>query len=140
MSRIVIVILIYHRHKPTDLIITITTHAYRTEMSQSYHGEIWASGSRAPPFLISALEEGEWSNSAPAAFIPWESVPGIHWTEGCMVPKAGLDSVEKSLVPSGNRKPAVQPTALPTEQSRLPYLCGLDQIHCVIFFASSQVK
>jgi hypothetical protein len=34
-------------------------------------------------------------------------------------PRSGLDPMEKSLASAGNRTPAIQPVAIPTELSRL---------------------
>jgi hypothetical protein len=42
----------------------------------------------APTFLISPLDGGEWS-----AYNPWERAPCTHIIEGCVDPKAGLDTV-----------------------------------------------
>jgi hypothetical protein len=39
------------------------------------HVDIWESGGIAPPFLTSALDEGEWSVSRPGLFIPGEIDP-----------------------------------------------------------------
>jgi hypothetical protein len=41
-------------------------------------------------FFTSALAGGEWSASCPGRF-----TPGTHWIGGWVVPRAGLDEVEK---------------------------------------------
>jgi hypothetical protein len=46
-------------------------------------------------FLVSALVGGEWLASHPGCFTPGERVPSIHWIRGWVVPRAGLDDVEK---------------------------------------------
>jgi hypothetical protein len=46
-------------------------------------------------FLISALVGGEWAASRTGGFAPGERVPGIHWIEGWVGPRTGLDAVEK---------------------------------------------
>jgi hypothetical protein len=49
---------------------------------------------KAPPFLTSALDEGEWSASRPCRFNPRERAPSTHWIGGWVNPRAGLDAVE----------------------------------------------
>jgi hypothetical protein len=46
-------------------------------------------------FLTSALVGGEWSASRSGRFTPEESVPGAHWIEGWVGPRAGLDDMEE---------------------------------------------
>jgi hypothetical protein len=43
------------------------------------HEDLWGSGGIAPPFLISALDGGEWSASRPYHFTSGEIAPGTHW-------------------------------------------------------------
>jgi hypothetical protein len=50
------------------------------------------SGGIAPPFLASALDEGEWSVSGPGRFTPGEITPITHWIG------VGLDIVEKRKI------------------------------------------
>jgi hypothetical protein len=71
--------------------------------------------------LTSVLDGGEWSASHPSRFISSERAPGTHWIGGWVGPRDGLDVVEKRKTssPAGNRTPAVQPVAIPTELSRL---------------------
>jgi hypothetical protein len=54
-------------------------------------------------FLTSAPVGGEWSASRPGRFTPGEKVPGNHWVEGWVDPKAGQDDVKKwkFLAPPG---------------------------------------
>jgi hypothetical protein len=58
----------------------------------------------APPFLTSALDNGEWSASRPGRFTRKEIASGTHWIGGWAGPRSGLDT-------TGNRNPAVQPVA-----------------------------
>jgi hypothetical protein len=53
------------------------------------------SGGIAPPCLTSALDGGEWSASRLSRFNPGERDRGTHWIVSWMVPRAGLDAVEK---------------------------------------------
>jgi hypothetical protein len=46
-------------------------------------------------FLTSALAGGEWSASRPYRFTSGERAPHTHWIGGSVVPRAGLDDVEK---------------------------------------------
>jgi hypothetical protein len=52
------------------------------------------SGDIAPPFLISALDGGEWADSRPDRFNPGESAPGTQWIGGWVGPRGSLDAVE----------------------------------------------
>jgi hypothetical protein len=45
-------------------------------------------------FLISALVGGKWSASRPGRFTS-TGAPSTHWVGGWMVPRAGLDDMEK---------------------------------------------
>jgi hypothetical protein len=53
---------------------------------------------------------------APAALLRGKRAPRTNWI-GWVGPRSGLDYMEyrKSLGPAGNRTPAVQPVAIPTE-------------------------
>jgi hypothetical protein len=51
-------------------------------------------------YLTSALDGGEWSASRPGRFTPKERATGMHLMGGWVVPKAGLDAVEKRKIPS----------------------------------------
>jgi hypothetical protein len=46
-------------------------------------------------FFTSALIGVEWWASRPDRFTPKERTPGTHWIAGWMVPRTGLDAVEK---------------------------------------------
>jgi hypothetical protein len=80
------------------------------------HEDVWGSGGINPFFLTSALNGGEWSASLSARFNAGKTAPHIHWIGGWVGLKAGLDALEISLAPAGNRTPAI----IPTEISRLP--------------------
>jgi hypothetical protein len=71
-----------------------------------------ASGGIAPPFLTSALGEGEWSASRLCRFTPGGRASGTRWIGGWMSPRVGPDVVE-------NRTRAVQPVPILTELSLL---------------------
>jgi hypothetical protein len=49
----------------------------------------WGNGGKAPPFLMWALDEGEWSVLAPG-----KEPPGSHLI-GWLSPKVALDAMEK---------------------------------------------
>jgi hypothetical protein len=53
------------------------------------------------PFLTSALDRGEWSDSRPGRFTPGKTAPVIHWIEGWVGHKVGGDE-KKSMVAVGN--------------------------------------
>jgi hypothetical protein len=46
-----------------------------------------------PPFLTSALDEGEWSASRPGRFTPGERFLGTHWIGGLVGPTASVEAV-----------------------------------------------
>jgi hypothetical protein len=71
----------------------------------------------APPFLISALDGGEWSASRPCRFIPGERALGTHWIGGWVGLSAGLDAVEERKIL--HCRESNQPVAIPTELSPL---------------------
>jgi hypothetical protein len=52
------------------------------------------SGGTAPQFLISGLDESEWSASRPGRFTPGKK-PGIRVIGNWMGPRDGLEAVEK---------------------------------------------
>jgi hypothetical protein len=74
---------------------------------------MWTSGGIAPPFLTSALDEGEWWASRPCRFTPGERAPGTHRIGDWVGPTAGLDDVKRKIVPLPRFKP--RPSG--------PYLC-----------------
>jgi hypothetical protein len=66
--------------------------------------------------LNSALDGSVWSASRPSRFTPREKAPGFHWTESWVGPRAILDAVVKTKIPSPRREskprtPIVQPVA-----------------------------
>jgi len=54
--------------------------------------------------MTSALYGGEWSASHPGRFIPKERAPNIHWIEGRMGPRAGMDAMVKRKIPTPYRE------------------------------------
>jgi hypothetical protein len=46
-------------------------------------------------FLTSAPVGGVWSASRPCRFTPVERVPGTHWIEGWVDPRAGQEDINK---------------------------------------------
>jgi hypothetical protein len=54
-----------------------------------------------------------------ATLLPRETASGTNWIGGCVGPRVGLDSMKRKSCTAGNRTPAVQPVAIPTEISRL---------------------
>jgi hypothetical protein len=56
------------------------------------------SGGIAPPFLTSALDEGEWSVSLPATSASGEIAPSTHWIAAWVGPKAGLEALQKRKI------------------------------------------
>jgi hypothetical protein len=66
-------------------------------------------GCIAPPFLTSALDEGEWSASRPCRFTPLERLP-VSLGRRLDGPQnwSGRYGEAKNLAPGGNRTPAVQ--------------------------------
>jgi hypothetical protein len=55
---------------------------------------MWKSGGIAPPFLISALDGGEWSASRPCRFTPGKE----HSVPIGLSPRVGLDAVEERKI------------------------------------------
>jgi hypothetical protein len=55
------------------------------------------SGGIAPPFLTSALDEGEWLASCPLHFTTEERTPGIHWIGGWMGPISSWYPLDRGL-------------------------------------------
>jgi hypothetical protein len=74
-----------------------------------------------PPFLTSALDGGEWSDSRPDRFIPGKRTAGIHWT-GVWVSRSGHCGTEKNFLPLPEIEPlsSIQQTVTKsTEPSQL---------------------
>jgi hypothetical protein len=69
-------------------------------------------GGTAPPFLISALDRGEWSGLRPCHFTSREIPPGTYCTGGCMDPRSGLETTEKLktylFAPARNQTPILR--------------------------------
>jgi hypothetical protein len=59
------------------------------------HEAVWGNGGIALPFLMSALDGGEWSASRPGRFTPRERAAGTHSLWGWVGSGAGLDAVEQ---------------------------------------------
>jgi hypothetical protein len=57
------------------------------------HEDIWGSGGRAPNFLTTALDGGEWSASRPCRF-----THGAHWIGGWVSPRVSLDTLKKRRI------------------------------------------
>jgi hypothetical protein len=76
--------------------------------------DTWESGGIAPPFMILALDEGEWSPSRPGNFTTRDRGPSTHWIGGWVGLEASLDAVEcrkKSLAPARSLTLDTQPIA-----------------------------
>jgi hypothetical protein len=89
------------------------------------HEDGRGSGGEAPPFFTAALAGDEWSASRPCRLTSGEIPAGTHWMEGWVVPRAGLDVVEKRITscpcPKSNPDSLVfQPIAY--SQYRLTYI------------------
>jgi hypothetical protein len=56
------------------------------------------SGGIAPLFLTSTLDGVEWLASRPCRFAAGERAPETHWVRGWVVPRTGLDTVEKRKI------------------------------------------
>jgi hypothetical protein len=63
----------------------------------------WGNGDVTPPFLTSALDGGEWSDSRPCLFAPGEIAPGSHWIRRLGGPqsRSGRCGEEKNLALPG---------------------------------------
>jgi hypothetical protein len=51
-----------------------------------------------PPFLISALVVGVWSDSHPGSFTPGERAAGTDWIGDWVCPRTGVDDVDKRKI------------------------------------------
>jgi hypothetical protein len=65
----------------------------------------WGGEIQFHAFLTSALDGGEWSVSRAGGFTPKERALGTHWIGGWVGPRAGLDPVVKSKIPSPHPDP-----------------------------------
>jgi hypothetical protein len=68
---------------------------YLSTMQWRHMGE-WTH--RAPPFLTSALDGGEWSASRPCRFTPGERTCGTHWIVDAVGRRVGLDLVKERKI------------------------------------------
>jgi hypothetical protein len=78
------------------------------------HEDIWGSVGIAPPFLISALDGGQWSDSHPGLLIPHGKNPlnQLDRRLGGPQNQPGRCGEEQSLLsPADNRTPVAQPVA-----------------------------
>jgi hypothetical protein len=68
---------------------------------------------------LAALDGGDFSASHSGCFTSGEKEPGTHWIGGWMGPqrRSRHCGVERKLALAGNRTPAVQHVAIPTEVS-----------------------
>jgi hypothetical protein len=94
----------------------------------------WGSGGTAPPFLTSALGEGEWSASHPCCFTLGERTSGTHWIGGWgALSRSESCGEKKNLAPDRNRTPGIQPVA--RRYNDLPIFCccffDWDWVHLV---------
>jgi hypothetical protein len=77
----------------------------------------WGSGGFAPRILLTpTLDGGDCPDSRPGRFTLRERAPGTHWIGGWVGPRAGLDAVVKTKIPSprwesNSRTQIVQPIA-----------------------------
>jgi hypothetical protein len=62
------------------------------------HEDVYESEGIARPFLISALDEGEWSASRSGRFTPGERSLGTHWIGGLVGNRVGMDTVENRKI------------------------------------------
>jgi hypothetical protein len=85
------------------------------------------------PFFTSAVDGGEWLASRPSRYAPAERALVPTAQEGACASEAvwTLWRGEKSLSSAGNRTPAVQPIAIPSELFRLVYLPKLSYFNIV---------
>jgi hypothetical protein len=96
------------------------------------------SGGIAPRILTSALDGGEWSASRPGRFTPRGITARTHWVWGWVGPRAGMDMVSKTEIPSPRREskpdhPIVQPVANRYTDWAIPA-----PPHAVVLFFSSE--
>jgi hypothetical protein len=60
--------------------------------------DIWRSGGRAPSFLPSELDGGEWLSSRPCRFTTGKRALGIHWIGRLGELRVGLHDMEKRKI------------------------------------------
>jgi hypothetical protein len=76
----------------------------------------WGEWRYSSTYSLTSSLDGEWSASRPGHFIPWERAPGTHWLRRWVGPRAGLDTVSKTKIPSPREEsnpdhPIVQPVS-----------------------------
>jgi hypothetical protein len=64
----------------------------------------WGGRGIPPPFLISALDGGEWSPSRTSRFTPRKTAPCAYYMGGWVGHKTGLDVMEKRIISCSYRK------------------------------------
>jgi hypothetical protein len=62
-----------------------------------------------PTFLTSTVPGGEWSASRPGRFTSGIRVPGTHWIDASVGPRAGQDVAEKIKIKNLLTLPAIEP-------------------------------
>jgi hypothetical protein len=77
------------RNKATELLLLLLL------LLLLCHETTWGNGGIAPPSLISALDQGEWSASRLCPFAPGEMARGTHWIGGWVGLIVGLDAARK---------------------------------------------
>jgi hypothetical protein len=68
----------------------------------SRHEHVWRNGSIAPRIIN--LDGCEWSGSRPDRFTSGKGILCTHWIGSWVGPRAGLDAVTKTNIPSPSRK------------------------------------
>jgi hypothetical protein len=59
---------------------------------------VWGTGSTAPPYLSSALDECNWLASRPGHFTPWERAHDSHWVGSPVSLHGGPASIRQFLI------------------------------------------
>jgi hypothetical protein len=84
------------------------------------HEDVWRSGGIDPRCLLtSALDGNEWSAFRQGRFTPGQGTRGVHWIEGCVRLRAGLDAVakRKKYIPCRELNPVCPALSLVTNKS-----------------------
>jgi hypothetical protein len=98
------------------------------------------SGGIVPLFLTSIIDGGEWSASRRGRFTYGERASGTHWIGGWVDPRAGLDSVKRTLSRPRRESNPIRPSRrcadcvipAPVVETNLPHpvcLCVLYNSH-----------
>jgi hypothetical protein len=89
-----------------------------------HHEDVCWSGDIVPPFLILALDGGEWSASRPGHFTPGERAPNpLDWWLGGPQNRSGRCIVEKNISPL----PEIEPRPSNPSLYRLSYLGSFER-------------